>query len=308
MKNAYIIIAHSNYNQLYKLLRQLDYIGNDFFIHINRDVVLPSFDEPDVKLLNSKIYIVNRNKMMWGGIGLIKAMLDGLKCAKSVGTYDYYHVLSGVDIPLKTNSYINDFLETNKYNNNSNGKFKTNYVYIDRVSNARDIAYGIHYNLFVSLWRNNNFFVRGISRRIDNIGYYIQNMFHVNRLKDFYSIEQIAKGSSWWSITDELAKYILEHEQWIADNFSKYTFAADEIAIQTLVKNSCFFSSLYNCSNCENQNMRFIDWKRGRPYVFRSDDFDELIQSKFLFARKVDEKIDEVIIDKLYAYLKEMEV
>lgn len=308
MKNAYIIIAHSNYNQLYKLLRQLDYIGNDFFIHINRDVVLPSFDEPDVKLLNSKIYIVNRNKMMWGGIGLIKAMLDGLKCAKSVGTYDYYHVLSGVDIPLKTNSYINDFLETNKYNNNSNGKFKTNYVYIDRVSNARDIAYGIHYNLFVSLWRNNNFFVRGISRRIDNIGYYIQNMFHVNRLKDFYSIEQIAKGSSWWSITDELAKYILEHEQWIADNFSKYTFAADEIAIQTLVKNSCFFYSLYNCSNCENQNMRFIDWKRGRPYVFRSDDFDELIQSKFLFARKVDEKIDEVIIDKLYAYLKEMEV
>lgn len=68
MKNAYIIIAHSNYNQLYKLLRQLDYIGNDFFIHINRDVVLPSFDEPDVKLLNSKIYIVNRNKMMWGGL------------------------------------------------------------------------------------------------------------------------------------------------------------------------------------------------------------------------------------------------
>ena len=46
--------------------------------------------------------------------------------------------------------------------------------------------------------------------------------------------------------------------------------------------------------------MRYIDWNRGGPYVWRERDFDELINSDYLFARKFDEKIDNNIINMIY--------
>ena len=45
--------------------------------------------------------------------------------------------------------------------------------------------------------------------------------------------------------------------------------------------------------------MREIDWNRGRPYIWRTDDFDTLISSEKLFARKFDERADSTIIDKI---------
>ena len=32
--------------------------------------------------------------------------------------------------------------------------------------------------------------------------------------------------------------------------------------------------------------MRKIDWERGKPYTWRNKDYDELVQSDMLFARK----------------------
>lgn len=304
MKNAYIIIAHNNYLQLSKLISQLDYSGNDIFIHINVDADLPDYESLRKKMKYSSIYELPRNKMCWGSYGLLKSMLGGLKEATKKGPYDYYHVLSGLDIPLKSNEYINNFLCENLYNNSSNGKMKTNYVYIDKVSKTKDIAFAAHYNLFVRLWRHPNVLIRGVARRLNSIGYYLQQFFHVNRLNKYVKYKDIAKGSSWWSITDPLARYILSKESWIEDNFSRHTFGADETAIQTIVQNSPWFESLYNYGFNENMNMRCIDWKRGKPYIFRSEDYDELINSKYLFARKVDENIDSEIIDKIYEHLR----
>jgi hypothetical protein len=52
---------------------------------------------------------------------------------------------------------------------------------------------------------------------------------------------------------------------------------------------------------------RYIDWERGsnnNPYVFRENDFEELMNAKALFARKFDLKIDKNIIEKLCETLK----
>ena len=51
--------------------------------------------------------------------------------------------------------------------------------------------------------------------------------------------------------------------------------------------------------------MRYIDWDRGNPYVFRIDDYDALMKSDCMFARKFDEKIDKEIIEKIYLTLKD---
>ena len=51
-------------------------------------------------------------------------------------------------------------------------------------------------------------------------------------------------------------------------------------------------------------NMRHIDWKRGGPYVFRINDYEELIGVRSIFARKFDENIDIDIVNKIYQTIK----
>ena len=54
--------------------------------------------------------------------------------------------------------------------------------------------------------------------------------------------------------------------------------------------------------------MRLIDWKRGEPYTFKKEDFDELVYSKMLFARKFDSELYPEIIDMIFeAVMKKKE-
>jgi len=46
--------------------------------------------------------------------------------------------------------------------------------------------------------------------------------------------------------------------------------------------------------------MRKIDWNRGTPYTWLKKDYEELINSEFLFARKFSETVDSEIIDKIF--------
>lgn len=41
---------------------------------------------------------------------------------------------------------------------------------------------------------------------------------------------------------------------------------------------------------------RLIDWERGQPYVFRMADYDEIMQSPAMFARKFSMQTDPEIV------------
>lgn len=306
MKNAYLLIAHGNYDQLKRLIQQLDYKDNDIYIHINSLVAMPN--EVKFKKLTkySKVIFSERVSVVWGKYGILKAILVTLKCAILNGEYDYYHVITGADIPLKTNEEIEKFLCDNIYNNSSNKSQKTNYIYIDEFITYKTKARVIHYNLLVNHWKDKNNLSRKLAKGINEIGYYIQKLFKVNRLKDVNII--VCKGAPWWSITNDFAKFVIEHEEWCERYFGKYTFGADEHAIQMLFYNSSFQSSLFKTDKkILNSNVRLIDWKRGFPYIWCESDYDELINAYHLFARKFDENVDNNIINKLYDYLKEKE-
>ena len=51
--------------------------------------------------------------------------------------------------------------------------------------------------------------------------------------------------------------------------------------------------------------MRYIDWIRGNPYVFKSGDIDEIKQSNLLFARKFNSQLSEEIIQEIYKNYKD---
>ena len=53
-------------------------------------------------------------------------------------------------------------------------------------------------------------------------------------------------------------------------------------------------------NNEYDSNLRHVDWNRGNPYVFRKEDFNELMNSDKLFARKFDESKDVEIVNMIY--------
>ena len=113
------------------------------------------------------------------------------------------------------------------------------------------------------------------------------------------------KGANWFSITDNFVKYVLSKEEWI-QNIFKYTSCCDEIFLQTLIINSKFQENLYDKKFDDNHITsvkRYIDWNRGGPYVFRKEDFNDLINSEALFARKFDLNVDREIVDMIFEKL-----
>lgn len=108
-----------------------------------------------------------------------------------------------------------------------------------------------------------------------------QKKFKINRIKKLRF--KFYKGSNWFSLRHEAVEYILDNKKFIKKHF-KYSFCADEIFLQTLLYNSTLRNKIIN------DDLRYIDWNRGHPYVFNECDFLELINSKNLFVRKVTEK------------------
>lgn len=105
MKHAFLIIAHDNWEQVKMLLHAIDSNCADIFIHVNEKVQMPSIRDVGGSVKKSHIYWSDRKKIVWGEYGILDASISLLKKAKQVSQYDYYHLLSGSDLPLKGMSY-----------------------------------------------------------------------------------------------------------------------------------------------------------------------------------------------------------
>ena len=276
-KHAYLILAHKDDYTFYSLLRMLDYEKNDIFIHM--DAKNSSFDEDNVKRIinESSVFFSNRTSVSWGGYSLINAELTILKCALSHGKYLYYHLLSGQDLPIKSQEYIHNFFEAHQ--GTEFVRFESNvFRYPERIN--------YYYFLQDALGRKKSLLAKGLKA--------LQMVFGIHRNKNI----EFQKGAQWFSITDNLANYVVSKEKWIKKVFS-YTTCCDEVFLQTLIINSEFKRKLVKLDFDDDSSMfmRLIDWERGKPYVFRKNDRDELEKSDMLFARKFSSEIDKDIID-----------
>lgn len=129
-----------------------------------------------------------------------------------------------------------------------------------------------------------------ILRGSEKIIIFIQKAIRIHRNKEV----DFQKGTNWFSITDDFARYIVGKEQWVKRVF-KFTYCCDEVFMQTLLINSPY----KEFDNDPHAIMRLIDWNRGKPYTFRAADYDELCESDMLFARKFDASIDSEIIEMI---------
>ena len=108
------------------------------------------------------------------------------------------------------------------------------------------------------------------------------------------------KGCNWFSITHEAAQYVVNNYPRFKSIF-RFSLIADEMFMQTILYNSPLSNTIAD------KNLRLIDWNRGAPYTFVSEDFPEIINSDRLFARKFDERVDKEVILKIYDYLNKFQ-
>lgn len=291
-RHAYLIIAHNDFNILEKLIKLIDDKRNDIYLHI--DVKARDFDFKLFKSLvkESNLYFIKRGNIRWGHYSQIKCEIELLKEATKK-EYAYYHLISGVDFLLKTQDEIHSFFSKNQ------GK---EFIHFCSDKQVEKIKFRIQYYHFVKYNRTANEKINRLSGLFDKYTLKLQKKLKLKR--KYNENINLKYGCNWFSITHNLAKYVVKSEAWIHKHF-KFTLCGDELFLQTLVYNSDFKNALYINDFNDNYEacVRHIDWNRGEPYIFRLEDFEELIESRQIFARKFSMSIDQDIIGKLYNYL-----
>ncbi len=286
--HAYMIIAHNQFELLEKLILALDDERNDIFIHIDAKVKSFDFDRfPHLASHSRVVFTDERVNVTWGDFSQVKTEMVLLKTAimneYPERPYRYFHLISGVDLPIKSNDEIHRFCEIN------NGKEFVHFT--DNEVSQLSVNRLQYYHFFR---KKRNTFTKYLAQAVLRI----QKILHVNRLAG--TDIKVQKGCNWFSITGDFAHYIVDNLQKYEKVF-KYSYCGDETFVQTMLVNSPFKDNLYmpDCNNNHDACLRLIDWNRGNPYIWRMEDLEIIQNSPCIFARKFDMNKDSNIINRI---------
>ncbi|GIM33804.1 beta-1,6-N-acetylglucosaminyltransferase [Paraclostridium bifermentans] len=316
-KLAYLILAHTDANQLRRLINSLNYKA-DFYIHLDKKKNINDFLY-DLNIYNKNIHFIDeRYNINWAGFNMVLATKALIKEAvNSNDDYNHIILLSGLDYPIEDKKYIYHFFEQKQ-----NVEFIRGFSITDcncKHCKNKIKRYWINdfkiskYNIFNKLLRKSVYILSSLKKKSDYI-YIGSDKF------------KVCFGSQWWAITPECANYIMEfcekNEKF--DEYFKFCFAPDELYFHTIIFNSYFknktvlggleeYSSRWNWNN-----IHFLDGsKLGCEYIedskekiknikkenknstsfYNESNLDEIILSNQLFIRKVDTTHSSKLLD-----------
>lgn len=264
MRHAFLIIAHNEFGLLQTLVSALDVSWADIYVHIDKKCKTL----PELHAEHSRLDVFSEVDVRWGDYSQIESEYALFERASSNGKYDYYHILSGVDLPIKSPKFIYDFFEAN-----SGKEFIDAYPY-DEAEVDRKVRY---YHLFPKHFRDGNLVLRAIRAFVLRLEFFF-------RIKRNEGIE-FKKGANWCSVTDAFVRHLISQKDWVREHFH-HTFCGDEIFLQTVCWNSPFRDRAFKSAEWGNGNMRFIDWSDGYVHTLNASYLEQLKASYSLFARK----------------------
>ena len=277
MKHAYMIMAHNQVELLKILLKMLDIEENDIIVHLDKKC---NIKESELEVIPQKasIYFVDGVSVMWGGYSQIEAELRLMEKARNIGSHCYYHLLTGVDLPLKPIKEINEFFEKNLEKEFIN--------FSDKEECERQYNLRVKYSHY---FRDKCGRDKNIYTILNKAGILLQQILHVT---SSFKKDEFVCGSAYWDITENLVDYLLKHKSEIEKCY-KNTSCCDEVFLHTIVWNSSFKRRLYieRLGNGYKGNMRWIDMEHGEnagPYIIQKEVLNEIFESGMLFARKFD--------------------
>ncbi len=284
-RTAFLLQVHKNPEQVNSFISQL--ISDqqaDIYIHADkrsREVFEARLQiGPGITLLEESI------ECEWGDISQVDATLLLIKEAlASNQNYDFLCLRSGQD--LMVSSGFKQFLQENR-----------NKVFVSYRRMEQD-----ELGLMKIMWPKaaRRRYTTPHPIRILRRGLISLSRKGVNLLpnkKEWPEEFAFYKGSQWFTIPGETARYILDFlkdNTWFHEYF-KHTLVPDESFFQTLLLNSPFRDSIVN------NNLYFVKWgetlsERNSPQTLAAEDIPVIEESGKFFARKFDARLDQAIVD-----------
>lgn len=271
-RHAYLIMAHHKFDLLRTLLRMLDDQRNDIYLHIDKKAKGFNFREFNQLCRNARvIYPQTRINVRWGTQSQVRTEMILMRTAVQNGPYEYYHLISGVDLPLRSQDEIHNVLEGRR----------ENYLFYEAETkrwNAERISL---YHGLIPEWIPGSEVVN--SRLVK-----MQQRLGVNRLKGKV---HVCKGSNWATLTQSAVEMLVQQEKSIK-KLTRFSHCADELYKQTILfGKGCPMAGT---------DLRFTIWEDIRhPKTLTMEDLPELRRTKALFARKFDPDVDNEVIRRV---------
>jgi len=343
---AYIILAHKLPEQLHRLVTRLEDKGTHFVIHVCKNTSKPDAEKIWSLFENRQdVSFCKREDGSWGEFGIVQAVLNAMELlAQKKVEFDYLHVISGNDYPIKSNRYLRNFFEQNC------GKqflwFLPVYDYVP-LGLPEGTVYGEGWKGHIHPWGSEHRFLRFekywyslwgerlmivpeqrlIEKPLLNVlkiflwhvpGYWRKGTLKRELLLMALSVTHKRKrkmpegftpvaGSQWFSITKDCMEYVLKvhHEHPELKKFFRHTLLPDESFFTTILVHSPYKEKIAQ------NNYRYIRWSsegaRSHPEVLKKEDLPILKASEKLFARKFDMNQDSMILDLIDKELLERE-
>lgn len=278
MKHAFLIYAHEDPFVLHILLNLLDDERNEIFLHIDprQQEAMQTALNPS-PLRHARLHLIQpAMAVSWGDFSQIEVEIRLYAAARRQGGFAYYHLLSGVDLPLKSMDELHAFFATHA------GKEFVGFW--NSETHRHDVQRRAHrYYLFTRyLKRQPHRWRHRLTVPLRNLSLAAQKVVRYRRFKH----TEFRKGFNWCSLTEACVDYLLSKREEIEHTF-RHMLAPDEIYKQTLIAASPFIHQCYALDDPELGSMRRIDWTRGKPYVWQPEDLPELLAAPHLFARKM---------------------
>ena len=278
MKQAILITAYRDIPMLKKLV---DYFDDDFelFIHIDKRC-----QESLISLKNREhIHLFRTFAVEWGDYKHLMAIVMLMREAYSHPDLEYFHLITGSDYPCMPLTALKSFCEEHR-NDNYLEHFPLPHPDWGTEGGLNRIQYW---------WlRPNSTRSKGawLTRKFVNL----QRRIGIKRGFKYFN-GNLYGGSTYWSLSRKAVglavDYFVHHPNYLRR--FRHTSIAEEICLPTLWCNSGI--------PLINNYMRYIDWGAdgANPQVLTEKDYDSIIASDALFARKMGNGVSDKLIKLL---------
>lgn len=296
MKLAYIILAHKNPEQLTRLIERLNTETTSFFVHIDQTTDQETYEQMVKELSRfSNVYWLKRYDTYWGAFRAVKATYEGIQELFNKNlAFDYVFFLTGQDYPIKSVSYIEEYLTKNLGKEfieyyplpNENWKDPNFTINVDRVENWFINGKLVKHD-FIALPKNASLKLRVFLTLCS----WLIRLNILPRKRKFPDGFQPFGGSAYWCLSRNCAEYINNFIQQNPAfiNFFRFAGLTDEVFFQTIILNSPFKEQVIN------DDLKYVVWPG--PAILGKNDIENLKNSSDLFARKFDSTIDAEVLD-----------
>ena len=266
LRNAYLIIAHNEFDVLQVLLSELDSSNADFFVHIDKKVK----HKPVLHVEKGNLFVLgNTVDVRWGHFSQIMAEYALMEEAFRHGPYSHYHIISGTHLPLLEVAEVQAFFD----------QFPNKTICSDlEKGDENEVKLKLRrYNFFLRNFASRNVLLSRFSQFLWKACIAMQKIFGIerNRESSFY------KARNWISLSEDALRHMLLSKKDILKKY-RFSFCGDEFFIPTELISAGMSEVLIN-----SDSLLYCEMGRANARAFNISEREELSRKTHcVFARK----------------------